>query len=296
MVVVGSANADLVVRVPVLPGPGETVSGGSFSRSPGGKGANQAAAAARLGAPTWFVGIVGDDEFGREARADLASLGVDVSHLRVGTSPTGVAEVLVDTAGENMIAVAPGANAELDGRAVEAALGSVPAEGGVVLANLEIGDEAVEAAAEMAIRRGFLFVLNPAPPRALGEQLLSACAVVTPNEHEAARLGAPSIQGLLDLGARAVVVTRGSEGADLHVAGKPAAHQPAFPVEVADTTGAGDCFNGALAWALAGGRELVDAVRLASAAAALSTRALGARAGLPSAGEVERLAGHHSGK
>src|SRR5438477_11248317 len=168
VVVVGSVNMDLVVRMDHLPAPGETVVGGSFVRVPGGKGANQAAAAARMGAArTWLVGMVGRDEFGAEARADLERFGVDLSFLGTSAEPTGVAAILVDGRGENMIAVASGANAVLDGRAVADAVRSVPAEAAVVLACLEVGEDAVLAAARAARARGFAFVLNPAPVRPL---------------------------------------------------------------------------------------------------------------------------------
>jgi sugar/nucleoside kinase (ribokinase family) len=172
VVVVGSINADLLVSVPRLPAPGETVIGGRFRRAPGGKGGNQAAAAARLGAQTWLVGCVGDDDPGREARQELCKAGVDTSLLAVGRAPTGVAAVITDTAGENAIAVASGANDELDADLVRVACAAVPAADAVVLACLEIPDEAVLAAAEVAAARGWPFVLNPAPARPLAPELL----------------------------------------------------------------------------------------------------------------------------
>jgi ribokinase len=287
VVVVGSVNVDMVFRVPRLPAPGETVTRGSFSRGPGGKGGNQAAAAARLGARTWFVGLVGDDELGAEARQDLDTAGVDVSLVGTGSGHTGVAGIFVDERGENMIAVASGANAEVDGVAVAEALARIDAGSAVVLANLEIPDGAVASAAQGAGDRGWRFVLNPAPARPVPDEVLARCDVVVPNEGEAAKLG--GADGILEAGARAVVVTRGPAGADLHRPDRSVHHQPAFDLDVLDTTGAGDAFCGTLAWALAEGRELEEAVRLAAAAGALASRAEGARGGLPTPGELQQV-------
>jgi ribokinase len=297
VVVVGSVNVDFLVSVPRLPAPGETVIGGRFQRAPGGKGGNQAVAAARLGGRTWLVGCVGDDDLGRQAREELRQAGVDTSLLGTGRAPTGVAAVLVDPGGENAIAVASGANDELDPETVRAALASIPARDAVVLACLEVPDPAVLAAAGSAAARGWPLVLNPAPARPLPPALLGRCAVLTPNRHEVAGLGPASVADLLAAGAGAVVVTRGAEGADLYRAGRPVAHQPPFAVRAVDTTGAGDAFSAALAWALAGGRALEEAVRLAAATAALSTRAVGARASLPDRATLDRfLAGDEQGR
>src|SRR6266704_950556 len=252
VVVVGSVNLDLVVQVERIPRPGETVTRGRFTRAFGGKGANQAAGAARLGAQTALVAMVGDDEFGREALADLRAFGVDTSSVGVGAEPTGVAQIMVDRAGENVIAVAPGANTELTGEWVERALADLAPRGTVLLAGLEVPDQAVRAAARHAAEYGCTFVLNPAP-------------------------------------ARAVVVSRGGQGADLFRIGKRSVHQRAFRVDVVDTTGAGDALNAGLAWALSDGRPLEEALRLAAAAGALATRAMGARASLATRDEAEHL-------
>jgi ribokinase len=289
VVVVGSVNVDLVVSVPRLPAPGETVIGGRFWRAPGGKGGNQAAAAARLGARTWLVGCVGDDDFGREARAGLGEAGVDTSLLATGRGPTGVAAVVVDPAGENAIAVASGANQELDPNMVRAACASIPTADAVVLACLEVPDAAVLAAAKIAAARGWPFVLNPAPARPLASELLGRCAVLTPNHHEVTALSRSSVPDLLASGVEAVVVTRGAQGADLYRPDQPVLHQPPFTVSVLDTTGAGDAFSAALAWALARGQSLEEAVRVAAAVGALSTRAVGARASLPDRRTLERF-------
>lgn len=288
MIVVGSANVDLVLSVHDLPGPGETVSGGSFTRTLGGKGANQAAAAAALGARTWFVGMTGDDEHGRLVREDLAARGIDLSGVGIGVEPTGVAQIVVDRHGENQIAVASGANAELTPEAARRHVERLAEAGSVVLAVLEIPIPSVLAAAEAARAQGCRFVLNPAPAAALPVELLACCDVVAPNERELTALG--SIPDLLRSGVGAVVVTRGARGADLFRSDGSVHHQDGFPVEAVDTTGAGDAFNGALAWALADGREIEQAVALAAAAGALATRALGARASLAGRDEVERLA------
>ena len=291
VIVVGSLNVDLIVRVPHLPTPGETVTGGTYARTPGGKGANQAAAAARLGAPTWIVGVVGDDDLGRETRADLEARGVDLSQLRSGTAHTGVAAIMVDEGGENLIAVASGANAELSPAMVSESIAAIPVDRAVVLANLEIPDDAVLAAADCARQHAWRFVLNPAPPRALSAELLATCDVLIPNEHEVTSLGPPDADALLAAGVGAVVVTRGSAGADLHHADAPIVHQGAFPVAAVDTTGAGDAFCAAFAWALAEGLAEGRALQLAAAAGALATRAVGARESLPDRAEIEGIAG-----
>ena len=288
VIVVGSLNVDLIVRVGRLPSPGETVIGGPFTRAPGGKGANQAAASARLGVATWMVGLVGDDDLGTAARADLEDFDVDVSRLGVGASHTGVAEIVVDDAGENLIAVASGANAELSPRYVTDALDGIEGSNVVVLANLEVPDDAVMAAGIAARRRGWRLVLNPAPARSVSRELLSLCHALTPNEREAEMLG-PSLDELLAEGIEAIAVTRGAAGVDLYRRGAPVLHQPAFRVATVDTTGAGDAFSAGFACALAEGRGMEEAVRLGAAAGALATREVGARAAVPDRGELERF-------
>ena len=278
VVVIGSANVDLVWRGEHLPLPGETVTDGEFVQLLGGKGANQAAAAAALGAEVVFVGCVGDDDHGRLVRADLEARGVDCSELSIsGDAPTGVALITVDRAGENAIAVAPGAN-----RLVPAEIGAgLIRAGDVVLCSLETPVETVEAAVAAARAADALVIVNPAPPRAA-----PAGAVLTPNEHECERLG--GIDALL-AAAPAVIVTRGGTGATLYRAGGTV-DQAAFAVDVVDTTGAGDAFNGAVAWAVSNGATLERALPLACAAAALATRAVGARSSLATADEVYALA------
>ncbi len=282
--VVGSVNVDLVVTAAALPRPGETVAGGSFERHGGGKGANQAVAAARLGADVRMIGAVGDDDLGAEAIALLEAEGVDVTAIaRVPGSPTGVALIVVDEAGENQIAVASGANAELDPVAVTRALES--AAHGVVLLGFEVSDKPLIAAARAAREAGLLIVLNPAPARDLAPELVELSPLLTPNADEARELAGERdvTAAALALAARTrapVVVTAGAEGA-LIAEGEEVARVPAPKVDAVDTTGAGDAFNGALAGELAGGASLAGAVRRAVAAAAESTRAAGAREGMP---------------
>ena len=286
-VVVGSVNVDLAIRAARLPSPGETVIGGTFTRSQGGKGANQAAAAASLGVRTWMVGLVGDDDLGREARANLSERGVDLSQLGTGTASTGVALIIVDDDGENLIAVASGANGELTGERVAAAFAAIDETSAVVLADLEIPDEAVFAAAEAAHERGWTFILNPAPARQLDARLIELCDVIVPNEHEATELGWASVEELLTAGAGAVVVTLGSAGATLHRSGTEPVHVEPIPVDVVDTTGAGDAFCGALAAWLAEGTSMEDALTAAVVAGSLATRSVGARGVSPDRAELE---------
>ena len=286
VIVVGSINTDLVVVGERLPAAGETVSGGHFSQHGGGKGANAAVAAARLGAHVTMVGAVGRDPFGDEALELLRGEGVETGWVARAEAPTGVALIAVDAAGENQISVAPGANAELGADAVERALRAAGA--GVVLTNHEVPLEARLAAARAADGP---VVLNPAPAREIPDELYALGPILTPNAGEAAELtgeqdpeaaacalaactGTPAI---VTLGARGVLCAR--NGSDTFLAPAPA-------VTPVDTTGAGDAFNGALAVALAEGRELRDAVGFAVAAAALSTRAEGAREGMPRRDEV----------
>jgi ribokinase len=290
VVVVGSVNTDMITTVPRLPKPGETVLGGQFRQAGGGKGANQAIAAARLGAPTWLVGATGDDVFGAAARAELSAEGVDLTFLAVASEPTGIAQILIGEDGENMIAVASGANASITGQRVGEAVLSLAQPGWVVLANLEVPDGAVQAAAEAAAECGASFILNPAPARRLPRDLFALCDVLTPNEHEVEHLCrsmgiALGPEALLALGVPSVIVTLGPAGAALYRGGSMSRQSPPTVVPV-DTTGAGDAFNGALAWAMTEGMGVEDALRVAVTAGALNTQAVGARSALPSFGEV----------
>ena len=289
VVVVGSVNADLVVSVRRLPGAGETVTGGTFARHGGGKGANQAVAAARAGARVAMVGAVGADDLGEEALRRLAEEGVDVAAVaRLDDVATGVAVIVVDERGENQIAVASGANAELDGDEVVAALAQLTGPQGVVLLSHEVPVAAVVAGIEAARRAGWMAVLNPAPARELPDDV--GGVVLTPNADEARVL---AVEADVEAAARAlagrtgapVLITLGADGT-LLLDGDHVERLPAPQVDVVDTTGAGDTVNGALAAELAAGRPLREAVRFALTAAALSTRAEGARAGMPRRDEV----------
>jgi len=313
VVVVGSVNVDLVVRADHLPAAGETVTGGIFERHDGGKGANQAVAAARLGRPTLFVGAVGDDDFGRIARSALDREGVDTSAVRTlpGES-TGVALILVDGRGENLIVVASGANELLDIDTVRDGLGRLgPLVGDVVLVSHEIPTSTAREALRLAREEGARTILNPAPALGLDRTTFGLADIVSPNRNEltvlvgaeAKRTGrragpaddpARLARTLLEANSEgpgageAVVVTLGSAGALMLAANRAVEplEIPAHRVIPVDTTGAGDAFNGALAAALAEGRELSEAVRRAVVAGALATTRAGARMGMPTTAEL----------
>ncbi len=276
--VVGSANLDLVATVQQLPGPGETVSGDSYAEYPGGKGLNQAVAAARAGASVAFVGAVGSDAAGDVLRSVLANDGIDATHLNTADAPTGRALIGVAATGENSIIVVPGANGNITGATAPTAR--------VVLAQLEVPLAAVELALHTARAAGSLTVLNPAPAQSIDESILRWCDIVVPNEHEIELLG--GVDRLLDLGARAVVVTLGKRGADVH-SRDGVTHIDAFVVKAIDTTAAGDSFCGALCARLAAGDELHTALRFASAAGALCATKAGAVPSIPTRAEIERL-------
>jgi ribokinase len=299
--VVGSINTDLVVYTPRLPGAGETALGGDLHRFGGGKGANQAVAAARLGGAVRMIGRVGDDDFGRWSAAGLAGHGVNVEGVAVTAgSPSGVALIVVDEGGENLIALAPGANWRLTPDDVERAWAGT-AGCSVLLLQLEVPVEANLRAAELARRDGMTVILNPAPaPRSpLAGELLALLDVIVPNEGEALALTGRWAEGdgtaeavgraLLTMGPRAAIVTLGARGAQL-VTRDGAEPVPATPVRALDTTGAGDAFCGGLAFALARGDGLVEAARYAARVAALSVTRRGAQESLPTADEVAALA------
>lgn len=302
VLVVGSLNVDLVVRVARLPRAGETVSGGEFARHGGGKGANQAVAAARFGAHVVFAGAVGEDGLGHDSLAELSAEGIDVSRsLVVPGLPTGVALIVVEQGGENQIAVAPGANAALDGVAVEETLAGLDEadierlRGGVVLANLEISDEAILAAALFGRQHGMRLVLNPAPARPLAAALVELAPLLVPNEGEAAALAGvtgaqAAAEALAAQSGAPVIVTLGAAGALLLDDGE-VARVAAPRVAAVDTTGAGDTFCGVLAAALAAGTALPEAAALAARAAAMSVTVAGAREGMPRREQLEGWTG-----
>ncbi len=299
VIVVGSVNEDLVAHVPRLPRPSETVTGGTFSRHHGGKGANQAVAAARFGASVRFVGAVGDDEMGLAARRALKSEGIELSGLQVvqGT-PTGVALITVEDGGENQIAVTPGANRRLDGASVRESLAGRVRSPGVLLVNLEIADEPLLEAAAVAHAAGLIIVVNPAPARDLPGALLDLRPVLVLNQGEVEQLGEggdieSSAMALARRSRAPVIVTLGPKGA-LLVDGGRVQLVPGHQVDAVDTTGAGDTVCGVLAAEIAAGGTLDAAMRTAMAAAACSVLVAGAREGMPSRSDVQAFLAAHS--
>jgi ribokinase len=281
IVVIGAINVDLVVSGAALPAPGHTVTGGVFAQHHGGKGGNQAVAAARAlggGPGVVIVGAVGNDALGHDALETLRSEGVATSVAMRPGVPTGVALICVGPDGENQISVAPGANAELSGGNVTSAFEQVH-EVGVVLASLEVSHGAVRAAAAWCSEHQVPLVLNPAPEQPWVGELAALAAFVTPNEHELEALGTLP-DGVV------VVQTRGEEGV-LIIQGAEEERVAAPRVQAVDTTGAGDCFNGVFAAGLAEGLEVSAAAQRAAAAAALSVTKVGAREGMPTRAELD---------
>ncbi|WP_084958036.1 ribokinase [Thermoactinospora rubra] len=287
--VFGSANMDLVAYVDRAPRLGETVTGRAFRTVPGGKGANQAIAAARAGAEVSFLGAVGDDGFGVMLRTTLVDAGVDVSALRQVPGSSGIAHIVVDGSGANSIIVVPGANGAVDG--------PTPGESALIAASralllqLELPLEAVTAAAAAAREAGVPVVLTPAPSRPLPEELVKAVTLLVPNEHEAADLTgvadpAAALDRLLDLVPEAVI-TLGSRGALYGSREGERLEVPAVPVRAVDTTAAGDTFAGALAVARAEGRPPAEALRFATVAASISVRREGASTSMPTRQEID---------
>ncbi|HDN19468.1 MAG TPA: ribokinase [Candidatus Acetothermia bacterium] len=298
ILVVGSSNTDLVVRTDRAPRAGETVVGEGFGIVPGGKGANQAVAAARLGAQVTFVARVGDDDFGRRNLENYRHEGIDTRYIAVDPrEPSGVALIVVEASGENRIVVVPGANGRLSPSDVERAAPAFP-HTRVLLVQLEVPLVAVETALQMAMGRGDLTILNQAPARALPREILSLVDFLTPNETELEVLAEGRVSGpedasaagerLLEEGPGTVIVTMGERGA-LIISGEGKREVPSFPVRAVVSTAAGDAFNGALALALARGMALAEAVRYACAAGALAVTKPGAQPSLPTAAEVEAL-------
>jgi ribokinase len=295
VLVVGSANMDLVVTVRRFPRPGETIFGGGFGMFPGGKGANQAVASAKLGVPTTFLGKMGDDIFRQNLRASMKRDGVDLSAVLVDPKePTGTALITVDRRGENEIVVISGSNmklrpADLDRRR------SLFRSARVVLLQLEIPVPTVARAAALGRQAGAAVILNPAPARKLPSSMLRSVDILTPNETEAEllsgvrvrdeRSAAAAAKRLLSLGVGVVIVTLGSRGC-LLVTEETVSHFPARKVKPVDTTAAGDAFNGALAAGLAGGKHLSEAIVFAGAVAAFSVTRMGAQTSMPSSSEL----------
>lgn len=286
----------MVVATPRIPAPGETVMGSEFAMVGGGKGANQAVAAARLGADVTFIARVGDDVFGKRAIEDFRAEGIRTDFVTIDTNaPSGVALIFVDETAENVIVVAPGANNELRPQQISDARKAIE-DADTVVMQLEVPIVTVEEAAKHAQKSGTKVILNPAPAQDLPASLISLVDILTPNETEAARLaGLKSTDGmdpeeigkkLLDMGVGAVVMTLGAKGA-LIITPEGSTSVAAHKVQPVDTTAAGDAFNGALAVALAEGKSLVEATEFAVKAAAISVTRRGAQPSLARRSEVE---------
>lgn len=303
--VIGSSNTDMVIRTQKLPMPGETVMGTDFIINPGGKGANQAVAAARLGSQITFIAKVGNDLFGKQALEHFQRENIDTSFVSIDSEhASGVALIGVDAHGENSIMVAPGSNANLDVENVGKALNAVQS-GSIILLQLEIPMETVAFAIRKGTSIGCKVILNPAPAKTIDPELLKHVHVITPNESEAEILtglrvtdidtAARAAQKLHDLGVPNIVITLGSKGAFL----SGDAIQKLIPSPVVtpvDTTAAGDCFNGALAIALSEGLPLDDAVSFACRAASISVTRLGAQSSMPYRKEVDDISLRTVGK
>ncbi|MDZ7724224.1 MAG: ribokinase [candidate division KSB1 bacterium] len=300
IVVVGSSNTDMIVQVPRIPKPGETILGGKFSTAAGGKGANQAVAAARAGGQVAFVTRVGMDMFGEKALEGFKKDNLNIDYVfKDPDAPSGIAEIFVAKDGENSIAVASGANANLSPLDIKKAE-SVIADAGILVMQLEIPIETVVAAAKLAKSHGVDIILNPAPAQPLSDELLSLITILTPNESEAELLTGVAVQDepsakqaadiLHQKGVSTVVITMGARGAyvsDASFSGMI----PAKSVKAVDATAAGDVYNGALAVALSEKKQLSDAVVFANTAAALSVTKLGAQPSAPFKNEILKFLG-----
>ena len=296
--VIGSSNTDMVVRAERLPMPGETVMGTNFWMNPGGKGANQAVAAARLGSRVTLVARVGNDLFGKQSLDNFQSENIDTTFVKIDNEhPSGIALIGVDAEGENCIMVAPGSNGYLDVKDVAEAFNTIKEEA-VILVQLEIPMETVEFAITQGNALKCKVILNPAPAMAIKNTMLQHLYMITPNESEAETLTGIRVtdnvtaeraaQKLLERGVTNVIVTLGAKGAYLYN-GSNGRHIPAPRVNAIDTTAAGDCFNGALAVALSEGLELAEAVGFACRAASISVTRMGAQSSMPSRKEADDI-------
>ncbi|MCE4563671.1 ribokinase [Maribellus sp. CM-23] len=296
IVVVGSSNTDMVVKTSNFPLPGETIIGGEFLMNPGGKGANQAVAARRLGGEVVFVGKTGNDIFGKQAVKLLTAEGINTDKMLVDDkSPSGVALITVDSKGENSIVVAPGANSTLVPEDLEG-IDTILKESAAVILQLEIPLETVAYVAGLAIDLHKNVILNPAPAQALPDSLLKGLYLITPNETEAGQLSGIEVKDiesaqkaaelLVEKGVQNVIVTMGSAGAYVF-SPEYTGLVEAPKVKAVDTTAAGDTFNGALAVFLSEGKRMEEAARLACIAASVSVTRNGAQASVPFRSEIE---------
>jgi len=301
--VVGSSNTDMIMKIARLPKPGETVLGGRFTMAAGGKGANQAVAAARAGGQVTFVARVGGDLFGKQAMEGFLHDEIQTRFVLTDpNAPSGIALIFVDESGENSIAVASGANAELSWADIAHAREAITSAQ-VLLLQLEVPTAAVAAAIDFASQAGVPVILNPAPAQHLEESLLRRVPIITPNETEAELLTgirivddaslARAARRLLATGVDTVIVTLGPRGAFIAQEEREQLI-PSFQVDAVDTTAAGDVFNGALAVSLSEGKDLPVAVRFANAAAALSVTKLGAQPSAPSRNQIDAFLSRHS--
>ncbi len=298
IIVVGSSNTDMIIQLDHIPRPGETILGGEFHTAAGGKGANQAVAAARAGGQVVFVARVGQDMFGEQAIAGFQQDGIDVSYVqRDPTAPSGVALIFVAKDGENSIAVASGANGSLSPNDIADARPAFDGASALVM-QLETPLPTVQQAARFAADAGIPVILNPAPAQPLPDDLLSKVSILTPNETEAELLtGIPvsdedaavkAGEKLLGRGVKTVILTLGARGA-MVVNADHRELVPSLSVTAVDTVAAGDVFNGALAVALGEGQPLLNAVKFANVAAAISVTRLGAQPSAPNRDEIDRL-------
>ncbi len=300
VVVVGSINIDLVASAERIPREGETVSGLDFQVHPGGKGANQAVAVARLGYPVRMIGRVGGDDFGQQLRSSLKRAGVDDAGVTTSEGPSGVAVIIVAESGQNSIVVTAGANALLTAADLDAQI-EIIRSAGIVLTQLEIPIDTILHLAAMCFKAAIPLVVDPAPARELPAELFAMIDWLTPNETEAAfYLGTESqtagfddsaavARKLLARGGKGLILKLGSRGAYIAATDGPSEMVNAFPISPVDTTAAGDCFNGAFAAGLLMGKSSVESTRFAAAAAAISTTRVGAQPSMPTLQEVEDL-------
>lgn len=292
IIVVGSINMDLVASTPRIPLAGQTLIGTDFTTTPGGKGANQAVAVARLGYPVHMIGAVGEDGFAQALLDNLKQAGVGTEAVTRAAGPSGVASILVASNGENSIVVVPGANGKVTPAIIEKHADLIRSAG-MVLCQLELPLETVSYILGMCAEAGVPVMLDPAPAAELPDSVWGQIAWFTPNETEAAlyigKVGATeeASKRLLARGLKGVVLKRGSEGAYVAIAGGEAKWVRSFRVEAVDTVAAGDCFNGAFAVALLEGRDPWTAARFASASAAISVTRRGAQASMPTRAEVD---------
>ena len=295
IIVIGSSNTDMVIKTAKLPAPGETILGGIFFMNPGGKGANQAVAAARLGGKVTFIGKTGNDIFGKQATITLKTENINTSYMiKDPDNPSGVALITVDNKGENCIVVASGSNGCLSKSDLDNAMEEILSSD-IILMQLEIPVETVNYAADICCNAGNTFILNPAPATDLSDELLKKISIITPNETEAELLTGIKVTDidsaknaahkLLGKGIGMVILTMGSRGA-LVSTGKKDQLIPSLKVNAIDTTAAGDIFNGALAVAISEGMAIEEAVKFSNTAAAISVTRMGAQASAPFRTEI----------